>query len=130
MRPFDLSTDGTMISLHSLANARRIASAGLLLAFTVSPPAVAAGGADDSEREVLEALTRHLDSARRLAIRAASIAPQEAGRHHFDYWRLQEDLVRVRAGIEDYLVPQRAQPRDPLPVSGDYSRDAHDGEAR
>ena len=118
-----------MTFLHSLANARRLATAGLLLAFTVSLPSVAAG-ADDSEREVLEALTRHLESARRLAGRAASIAPQDADRYHFDYLRLQGDLARVRAGIKDYLVPQRAQPRDPLPVSGDYARDSHDGEAQ
>ena len=38
----------------------------------------------------------------------------------FDYLRLREDLLRVRAGIEDYLTPRRAQPRDPLEFQGDY----------
>jgi len=28
----------------------------------------------------------------------------------------------MRAGVRDYLVPQRAQPRDPVPLAGDYTR--------
>ncbi|ANX03875.1 RAQPRD family integrative conjugative element protein [Immundisolibacter cernigliae] len=79
--------------------------------------------ADDTpEREQLAALARQLDLMDRLAEHAANTAPQERVRYHFDYARLRADLNRVRAGVQDYLVPQRAQPRDPVPLAGDYVR--------
>ena len=74
------------------------------------------------EREQLAALARQLDLIDRLAEHAANTAPQERARYHFDYARLRADLKRVRAGLQDYLVPQRAQPRDPVPLAGDYVR--------
>ncbi len=74
------------------------------------------------EREQLAALARQLDLIDRLAEHAANTAPQERARYHFDYAQLRADLKRVRAGLEDYLVPQRAQPRDPVPLAGDYVR--------
>jgi RAQPRD family integrative conjugative element protein len=83
----------------------------------------AAGTGDGSpEREALAALTRELDLLDRLAEHAATTAPQGRTRYHFDYDRLREDVQRVRTGVQDYLVPQRAQPRDPLPISGNYTR--------
>jgi len=89
----------------------------LLLA---SPAPVLASGA--IEREQLAALARQLNLIDRLAEHAANTAPQERARYHFDYARLHADLQRVRAGLQDYLVPQRAQPRDPVPLAGDYVR--------
>ncbi|MBY4674371.1 RAQPRD family integrative conjugative element protein [Burkholderia multivorans] len=80
-----------------------------------------------AEREQLAALTRQLELVDRLAEHAADIAPQDRARYHFDYARLREDVKRVRAGVQDYLVPQRAQPRDPLPMVGDYVRSDPDG---
>lgn len=77
---------------------------------------------DALEREQLAALARQLDLLDRLAEHAAHTAPQERARYHFDYARLRADLKRVRAGLQDYLVPQRAQPRDPVPLVGDYVR--------
>ena len=96
-------------------------SLAVLLAVLLSAmqPAIAD---DTPEREQLAALTRQLDLIDRLAEHAASTAPQERARHHFDYARLRADLKRVRAGLQDYLVPQRAQPRDPVPLAGDYVR--------
>ncbi|WP_425531787.1 RAQPRD family integrative conjugative element protein [Stenotrophomonas maltophilia] len=80
-----------------------------------------AAAADDGiEREQLAALVRQLDLIDRLAEHAAHTAPQERARYHFDHARLREDLQRVRAGIQDYLTPPRAQPRDPVELSGDY----------
>ena len=79
--------------------------------------------ADDTpEREQLAVLARQLDLIDRLAEHAAKSAPQERARYHFDYARLRGDLKRVRAGLQDYLVPRRAQPRDPVPLAGDYVR--------
>jgi plasmid conserved hypothetical protein, RAQPRD family len=82
-----------------------------------SPPT-----ASPREREQLASLARQLDLIERLAEHAANTAQQERARYHFDYARLRADLKRVRAGLQDYLVPQRAQPRDPVPLAGDYVR--------
>ena len=98
----------------ALALALTIALAGAL-------PASAADGLA-SEREQIAALARQLDLIDRLAEHAANSAPQERARYHFDYARLRADLKRVRTGLQDYLVPQRAQPRDPVPLAGDYVR--------
>lgn len=82
-----------------------------------------AHAADDAlEREQLAALTRQIELADRLAEHATGTAPQERARYHFDYARLRADLKAIRAGLQDYLVPQRAQPRDPVPLTGDYVR--------
>ena len=101
----------------------------LTIALAGASPASAADGLA-SEREQLAALARQLDLIDRLAEHAANTAPQERARYHFDYARLRADLKRVRAGLQDYLVPQRAQPRDPVPLAGDYVRhDRADDEA-
>jgi len=103
------------------------ACAALLLAASGMHSAVAA---DDAEHEQLAALERQLELVDRLAQHAAAVAPQDRARYHFDYARLREDVKRVRAGVQDYLVPQRAQPRDPVPLAGDYVRGdtgTHDG---
>ncbi|ENO80983.1 hypothetical protein B447_09863 [Thauera sp. 27] len=91
----------------------------VLLAVSLSAlqPAIA----DDAlEREQLAALTRQLNLIDHLAEHAAGTAPQERARYHFDYTRLHQDIERIRAGIHDYLTPQRAQPRDPVDLLGDY----------
>jgi RAQPRD family integrative conjugative element protein len=103
-----------MFSARSLLFARRVCAVALLAASGLSP----ALAADTPEHEQLAALIRQLELIDRLAGQAARVAPQ--GRDHFDYVRLREDVERVRGGIRDYLVPLRAQPRDPTPLAGDY----------
>lgn len=94
----------------------------LVVLLAVSLSALQPAIADDTpEREQLAALARQLDLIDRLAEHAAT-APQERARYHFDYARLRADLTRVRTGLQDFLVPQRAQPRDPVPLAGDYVR--------
>ncbi|WP_438839674.1 RAQPRD family integrative conjugative element protein [Aromatoleum toluclasticum] len=90
------------------------------MSFSVQHPAHAAD--DTPEREQLAALARQFDLIDRLAEHATNTAPQSRRRYHFDYARLRADLKRVRAGVQDYLVPQRAQPRDPVSLTGDYVR--------
>ena len=117
-----------METTRNPAQVRRSAVAarlGALLLFAASglQPAIAADAPDNAaEREMLATVTRQLELLDRLAERAATTAPQERVRYHFDYARLRADLERVRAGVRDYLVPQRAQPRDPVPLIGDYTR--------
>ncbi len=78
--------------------------------------------ADDTtpEHARLAAALRQLDSIERLVAQQAAQPHDAHARYHFDYARLSADLERVRAGIRDYLIPTRAQPRDPLHLLGDY----------
>lgn len=74
----------------------------------------------DIERTQLALLLRQLDALELQTERGAALPQQRSTRYHFDYPRLLDDLRRVRSGIQDYLTPQRAQPRDPTPMLGDY----------
>jgi RAQPRD family integrative conjugative element protein len=102
---------------------------GVWLAFLLVSlsPALAADAASDQVR--LAAMLRQLDSIDRLAELGASQAPQSGTRYHFDYARLRQDIERIRGGIRDYLAPQRAQPRDPSTLLGDYRLESETEEA-
>ncbi len=103
------------------SNRRVSAWSSLAMLLVVSLSAPQPASADDTpEREQLAVIARQLELIDRLAEHAANTAPQERARYHFDHARLREDLQRVRAGIQDYLTPPRAQPRDPVELSGDY----------
>ncbi|MCD9007471.1 raqprd family integrative conjugative element protein [Luteimonas sp. XNQY3] len=97
-----------------------------LLGLALSGVAPASASSIATEREQLAALVRQLDMADRIAEQAARAKPEERARYHLDYVRLRADIERVRTGVRDYLVPQRAQPRDPVPLSGAYTRDQSD----
>ena len=75
----------------------------------------------------LSGLIRQLDLIERLAEDSARLPRDETSRYHFDYPRFRDDVQRMRQGIRDHLSPQRAQPRDPLPLSGDYRQEAETG---
>lgn len=113
------------IRRHIRAWRREMAVPSLALALSLASLHPAHAADDAPEREQLAALVRQIELADRLANHLAEqtvAAPQERARYHFDYLRLRADLQRVRTGLQDYLVPQRAQPRDPVPMSGDYVR--------
>lgn len=78
----------------------------------------------DYEHTQLAALVRQLDMLDRLAEHGASLPQRDDARYHFDYARLREDLERIRKGLRNYLTPQRAQPRDPVNLLGDYRRES------
>lgn len=113
-----------MASASCPACPRRLTIALMWLALTGAGPVVAS----EIEREQLAALTRQLELADRLAEQLAQqtarSAPEAGARYHFDYPRLRADLARVRSGLQDYLSPQRAQPRDLSAPDGDYTREA------
>jgi RAQPRD family integrative conjugative element protein len=107
---------------------RAIAVAALVVAFAAGLGASfatrAAGAAP--ERADLAVILRELNLIDRLADNAQAVAPEKS-RYHFDYPRFGADITRVRAGIQDYLSPPRAQPRDPLALSGQYQDQHRDG---
>ena len=41
-------------------------------------------------------------------------------RYYFDYPRIHSDITTLRSGIENYLTPTRAQPRDTATLAGQY----------
>lgn len=90
-----------------------------LLAPALSPPSATA-----AEPAHLATLLRQLDQIERQAEASARLPRDDTSRYHFDYTRFRDDVQRMRQGIRDHLSPQRAQPRDPLPLSGDYRREA------
>ena len=73
-----------------------------------------------SEHARLAILVRQLDMLERIATESQTLSCNQNGRYYFDYQRLHTDMQRIRTGIRDYLTPQRAQPRDPVEISGNY----------
>ena len=113
-----------MFPSRSLVFARCVCAVLLLVA---AGRQAAYAGDEAAEQGTLAAIIRQLDLIDRLAEHAAQASPQGRTRYHFDYTRLREDVKRVRAGIQDYLVPRRAQPRDPVELRGDYRQSAPSG---
>ena len=101
---------------------RHVPALALALIIALAGASPASAGDATAEHEQLAAIARQFDLLDRLAEHAAHTAPPERARYHFDYARLRADLKRVRAGLQDYLVPERAQPRDPVPLAGNYVR--------
>lgn len=80
-----------------------------------------------SEQTQLAIVVRQLDMLDRMAAHGANLPRDDESRFHFDYAGLQGDIARIRAGINQYLSPQRAQPRDLVPLKGDYSQEPKKG---
>lgn len=90
----------------------------MLLGCSMAIPAATAASA--SEHTHLEMMLRQLAALEATAGRSAEIAAEPGQRYFFDYQRLSRDLQRIRQGMQDYLSPSRAQPRDPVELSGHY----------
>jgi len=81
---------------------------------------VMAASPSEHELTYLALMLRQLDMTVRIADESAKAATPETSRYHFDYERFNADIERIRAGVQDYLTPQRAQPRDPVAFNGQY----------
>ena len=79
-----------------------------------------------SELDELATTQRQLDQVQLSLDRARTVAaqsdPNNRRRYLFDYKKANEDLNTMRAGIDRYTQPSRAQPLDYGKVSGDYTR--------
>jgi len=77
------------------------------------------------EQDQLSLIQRQLDTIERLATRAEAASTAEpVERYRFDYLRLSKDIQRIRQGVQGYMSPSRAQPRDAIELVGDYRLDA------
>ncbi|MBO1811305.1 RAQPRD family integrative conjugative element protein [Serratia ureilytica] len=73
-----------------------------------------------SAQRMLVQVQAALERARVAAVQAD---PSDRGRFFFDYARATADLKTIHAGIDRYLEPSRAQPRDAGAVAGNYRRE-------
>lgn len=81
------------------------------------------------EREQLSLVQQQLHTIERLATQAETDSTDEPDdRYRFDYPRLIRDIQRIHLGVQGYLSPSRAQPRDPAELVGDYRLDTPSAE--
>lgn len=85
-----------------------------------SPPS----SADEHQRLAL--VIRQLDAIARISSPVTSSVTDPNARYSFDYDRLSADLNLIRQGINSYLTPARAQPRNPPELTGHYTRSTQD----
>lgn len=74
-----------------------------------------------SEQANVEIMIRELNALEAVARRSIDLPKDGSQRYHFDYQRLVGDIARMRQGLQDYLTPSRAQPRDTTELSGQYT---------
>lgn len=81
--------------------------------------------ASAAEKDELALALRQLDQVQSALERAKIVAVQNEsdGRFFFDYEQATRDLKTVRQGIENYLEPSRAQPRDQGALVGQYRKE-------
>ncbi len=79
-----------------------------------------------TEHAHLALLIRQLDMLDRTANESRALSQSELNRFYLDYPSLHADIDLIRSGIREYLSPQRAQPRDPVELSGRYIQDGSD----
>ena len=94
----------------------------LLLSLAIAHGSGYAASADEQIR--LSMVQQQLDTLERLATQTELASTTEQNeRYRFDYPRLIQDIKRIRHGVQGYLFPSRAQPRDPAELVGDYRLD-------
>lgn len=101
---------------------RRLAGAVASLLLGLAAGQVQAAGTA-SESANVEVMIRQLNAIEAVARRSAELPGDGSARYHLDYRRLAADLARIRQGLQDYLSPSRAQPRDVADLSGQYQRE-------
>lgn len=95
-----------------------------LLFLSLSVVQISSYAATAHEREQLSLVQQQLDTIERVTARTEVAITSEPGdRYRFDYPRLIQDIQRMRQGVQSYLSPSRAQPRDPTELVGDYRLD-------
>lgn len=91
------------------------------LLLTLATANVNSYAASAHEQDQLSLILHQLDTIDHLVTRAQiANSTQSVERYRFDYPYLTQDIQRIRQGVQDYLSPSRAQPRDPGELMGDY----------
>jgi len=74
----------------------------------------------EKEQTELQMIIRQFDFIQMFVEQKSHQSVNHRSHYYFNYKRLNADLKHIRAGIDDYLTPVRAQPRDPLEFTDDY----------
>jgi RAQPRD family integrative conjugative element protein len=94
-------------------------SAALMLSCFVQPVLAQS----DYEREQIRLLLVQLTNIETIAKQMESNTKAlDTDRYRFDHARFHQDLKSVRAGLEHYRTPSRAQPRDVAELIGEYKK--------
>lgn len=88
----------------------------MLLAFSF--PALAAPLTEREELTLSLSQLTQIEASLNRAQQSARTSVSE--RYYFDYPRIYSDITTLRSGIEHYLTPTRAQPRDTAALVGQY----------
>lgn len=99
----------------------RLLPVGLIVLIATCTQVPTGNAATASEQTNLEVMIRQLNALEDTARRSAKVADEPSKRFFLDYPRLVGDIERIRHGLENYLSPNRAQPRDPVEISGSYT---------
>ena len=105
---------------NATINRPSVRALALIVTLAASLCGLARAAETASENAQLATLLRQLDTLERLAQDASRLSSDGATRYHFDYARLYADIARLRAGLQDYITPPRAQPRDAETLIGQY----------
>lgn len=105
----------------SSASLSRIAQYGLIAIIGWICFPQLADAASASEQANIEVMIRQLNALEDSSRRSAHVADEPGQRYYFDYERLASDIQRIRQGLQDYLTPSRAQPRDLAELTGNYT---------
>lgn len=97
-------------------------SLSLLFVCTCCVASTALASSTTDEHERLALILRQLEAAYLLSSSSGSNAIDLNFRYTFDYARLSTDIDLIRQGINGYLTPSRAQPRNPPELTGHYTR--------
>lgn len=89
-----------------------------LFILLVLPPAFAAPLTEREELTLSLNQLRQIEASLHRAQQSAKTGINE--RYYFDYPRIHSDISTLRSGIENYLTPIRAQPRDTATLVGQY----------
>ncbi|WP_439870574.1 RAQPRD family integrative conjugative element protein [Pseudomonas syringae] len=82
------------------------------------------------EQDQLSLVLQQFDTIERLVTKASTANPTESiERYRFDYPRLIQDIRRIHQGVQGYLSPSRAQPRDSTELVGEYRLDTPSAES-
>jgi RAQPRD family integrative conjugative element protein len=93
--------------------------AALMLCCFVQPTLAQSDYERDQIRLLLVQLTNIETIAKQMESNTKAL---DTDRYRFDHARFHQDLKSVRAGLEHYLTPTRAQPRDVTELIGEYQK--------
>ena len=93
----------------------------ILIGLFITSSALAAPLTEREELALMLNQLTQIEASLHRAQQSASTGNRE--RYYFDYPRIHADITTLREGVEHYLSPARAQPRDMTTLAGEYRQE-------